>query len=414
MAVAASTTVVLMIGSDANATAHEVKAGVAYEPFVLPAHVPLAGYSKRHGRPSSGVRDPVGVRALVVSDGETTAALVSADLLIVDEQLAAAVRARLTAEGVPAAFGVMLAATHTHSGPGAYGHRFLEKLSMGHFDPAVFDAIVEAVVRAVLRARATLAPVRVSVQRAATSGLVENRVDPGGLADAEVTVVTGFHPGERTPFLILVNFSAHPTTLGAWNRALSADYPGVVVRELERRIPGVVAMFVVGSVGDQAPVKSGDRDERAERVGHPLAEQVVALLATARPEAPEGVRAMQTLMPLPPARLRLGRVLLPSWLGRPLVDDDATLSLLQVGRIIFFGVPCDLTAGLGAELKDAARARGLEPVVVGFADDYIGYCVPAALYAAKQYESAMAFNGPNTGELVVAELKRLLSELVME
>ena len=78
---------------------------------------------------------------------------------------------------------------------------------------------------------------------------------------------------------------------------------------------------------------------------------------------------------------------------------------------MWFGVPCDLTADLGQQLKSAARERGLEPMVIGFADDYIGYCVPASLYEAKQYESSMAFNGPHAGELIVEQLKQMLDEL---
>ena len=81
---------------------------------------------------------------------------------------------------------------------------------------------------------------------------------------------------------------------------------------------------------------------------------------------------------------------------------------MQVGRIVFFGVPCDLSSELGRDLKAAARARGLDPVIVGFADDYIGYCLPSTLYHERQYESSMAFNGPHTGEQVVERLVQML------
>ena len=75
-------------------------------------------------------------------------------------------------------------------------------------------------------------------------------------------------------------------------------------------------------------------------------------------------------------------------------------------------MPCDLSVSLGETLKQAARARGLQPIIVGFASDYIGYCVPVALYEAKQYESSMAFNGPKTGELIVDRLVQLLGQTV--
>ena len=173
----------------AQAAADPIKAGVARELFTLPEGVPLAGYSRRHGKPSRGLHDPVGVSALVLTDADTTAALVSCDLLIIDEPLFDAVRRRLPAAGVPADLSLMLAATHTHSGPGGYGMKFLEKLSMGHFDRRIFDALVRTITQAISRAYAARVPVRLAYRRAATEGLVVNRIDPRGPVDRDLTVV---------------------------------------------------------------------------------------------------------------------------------------------------------------------------------------------------------------------------------
>ena len=389
-----------------------VTAGVAKEPFVLPAHVPLAGYSRRHGQSSRGAHDPVGVRALVLADDDTTVALVSCDLLIVDETLFDAVARRLREQGLPADLTLLLAATHTHSGPGAYGRRFLEKLSMGHFDQRVFSAVVDAVGRAVVRAWQTRVAVRMASASGLTEGLVQNRVEAGGMVDSAVTV-SSFYPGDADrPFAVLVTFAAHPTTLGAWNMELSADYPGVVARELEHHLPSATALFFAGAVGDQAPVKSGERFDRSERMGRAVAERALALIAGLHPEPPAGVSARQERMALPPALVRVGCVRFPRWLGRRLVDDDATLSVVVAGATVFLGAPCDLAASLGARLKEAAGRRGLQPHVVGFACDYIGYCVPESLYrGARQYESSMAFNGPKAGELVVDRLIHMLDDM---
>ena len=400
----------LLVGSPATA-AGEVRAGVAREAFELPAHVPLAGYSRRKGKPSASLHDPVDVRALVLEDGETAAALVSCDLLIIDERLFETVRSRLTAQGLPPQLILVLAATHTHSGPGAYGAKFLEKISMGHFDPEVFNALAQTITAAVTHAYVGRAPVRLAYGAAQTEGLVHNRVEPDGLIDPELIVVGWYRTGEQEPFAVLVNFAAHPTALGAWNMEVSADYPGVVRRQIERRFPGATCLFFAGAVGDQAPVKSGDGFGRAESVGLPLAQQAVALIEQARPETVAALHARQERLTLPPAQLRAGRLAFPRWLGKRLVDDDATLSVVEVGTAAFMGVPCDLAASLGASLKEAARAKRLNPVIIGFASDYIGYCVPEALYEAKKYESSMAFNGPKAGELVVERLKQMVDRL---
>ncbi len=385
---------------------------MAREEFHLPAKVPLAGYSRRKGRPSTGQHDPVGVRALVFQEDGTTVALASCDLLIIDEQLFAAVQRRLEAEGLPPHATLLMAATHTHSGPGAYGSRYLEKISMGHFNPAVFEGIATSVAHAIGRAYASRQPVTMACVSGRSEGLVKNRVEEGGLVDDAVPVCAFYQAGTSTPLAVTLDFAAHPTTLGAWNMELSADYPGVAMRELDRQMPSAMSLFFAGSVGDQAPVKSGDRFERAEHIGVPLAQQAERLLAQAAPHEAATLRAVQERMPLPPARVRIGRHLtLPRWIGRRLVDDDATLSLVRIGDSVWFGVPCDLSAVLGQQLKEAARARGLFPVVVGFTDDYIGYCMPAAMYKSGRYEALMAFNGPQTGELIVSRLIEMLDGL---
>jgi hypothetical protein len=196
---------------------------------------------------------------------------------------------------------------------------------------------------------------------------------------------------------------------------LSADYPGVAVDAVERRVNGSMGFFLAGAMGDQAPVKSGGGFESAARIGEALAQRVATLLETARPTTPRATRAAQELMALPPARIRLGsRWTLPGWLGKRLVDDDARLSIVAIGATAFIGVPCDLSAELGRQLKAAARARALDPVIVGFASDYLGYCMPRTLYESRAYESLMALNGPDTGELVVSRLIRMLDALVSQ
>ncbi|MBI1991893.1 MAG: neutral/alkaline non-lysosomal ceramidase N-terminal domain-containing protein, partial [Candidatus Omnitrophica bacterium] len=226
--------VALSVFAHAAVAADEVQAGVAKEEFVLPRGVPLAGYSRRGGAPSRGLHDPVGVRALVLQDERTRVALVSCDLLIIDEHLFDAVRSRLIEQGLPRDLVLLLAATHTHSGPGAYGKRFLEKISMGHFDPQVFEAVIRAISDAVIRAYAGCSPTRIASMTASTEGLVKNRMDPHGITDAELRMTAFYRPAGDRPYAVLVNFAAHPTALGTWNRYLSADYPGVVVEAVER------------------------------------------------------------------------------------------------------------------------------------------------------------------------------------
>ena len=392
--------------------------------FELPYGIPLAGYSKRKGEPFAGVHDPVGVRAISFLSGGNTVVLASCDLLIIDEELASAVRARVRSLGLSDDVHILLAATHTHSGPGAYGRRFAEKISMGHFDATFARWLTETIAQTIVRATQNVRPVQVAYASAEAPGLVQNRMDEKGIVEDEVDVVAVYALEQESrvdpdvidqndsvrfvlhkrPLAVLVNFAAHPTTLGAWNRKASADYPGVLRDELQKRFPGSTVLFFAAAVGDQAPVKEGEGFERAVRIGKPLADRVEALLKTAQPDASAVVAAKARVMTLDKPQIRVGFLRWLPWLGRHLADDDATLSIARVGPVVFAGIPCDLTAGLGREIKAAARAQQLSPMLIGFADDYIGYCLPSELYDSDAYEAKMAFNGPHTGERVTQAL----------
>ena len=388
-------------------------AGAAKVELTPAKRVPLAGYSKRKGKRSTGVHDPVFARALVLRDEHAALAIVSCDVLIIDELLFRAVQQRLKTH--PPSAGpvtLLLAATHTHSGPGAYGRTLLEKIGMGHYDQAVFDQLADRIAESVHQASTVLRPADVTIGHAATQGLIKNRVEPDGMVDEQLTVLTIRSGG--TPLAFLVNFAAHPTTLGAHQLEISADYPGVVSAALEAQHPGSVALFLAGSVGDQAPIKHGEGFGRAEWLGGQLAEAAQRAMQSASPSS-EALAAKTETMKLPPARVRLNRrVTLPAPIGRALVDNDASLIVLRVGDAALIGAPCDLTAELGQALKRHAADRGLQPIVVSFANDYIGYCIPERLYATEEYEARMAFNGPRTGELLVEKLGQLIDAVAAE
>lgn len=372
--------------------------------------MPLAGYSRRKGQLATGVHDPLSARALVAREGDTTVAVVSCDLLIIDEALFEAVERQLCTHPAMASATLIIAATHTHSGPGAYGKKFLEKLSMGHFDEEVFAFVASRVTQAIVSAASDLQPVTVRHGTTRTEGLVINRMDSHGLVDPELNLVM-FDDPSGAPVAIIASFAAHPTTLGAWNQQLSADYPGVFTKVLEARYPSAACLFAAGAVGDQGPVKQGSGFEAAERLGHALATEALTVLRSPSRSVGAGLVASQRVVRLPPAQVRLGSWPLPAWLGRSLVDDDATLTLIAVGSVLLIGVPCDLSAELGLELKRYARVKGFEPIIVGFANDYIGYCMPPSVYTTDHYEATMMLNGPTTGELIVNELKHMIDNL---
>lgn len=88
-----------------------LRAGAARVPLVPPFPVVVAGYGPP--RPEASRADPVPqARAVVLSSGDVKVGLVSLELLLVPDELVAAVRQRTADLGLQ---GVVVVATHSHS-----------------------------------------------------------------------------------------------------------------------------------------------------------------------------------------------------------------------------------------------------------------------------------------------------------
>src|SRR5207237_10656575 len=104
----------------------------------------------------------VAARAVVLETGGRRLAWVTVDLIAVDRAFTADAERRLAAAGLKPAT-LVLSASHTHSGPGAFvDSAVLGWLALDRLDRAVREALLDSVVDAVRRADAARAPARVA------------------------------------------------------------------------------------------------------------------------------------------------------------------------------------------------------------------------------------------------------------
>ena len=125
-------------------TPGRLRVGSSRVDITPPIGSPLAGYG---ARTSVGIHAPVKVRALVISDGQSKLVLISLEVLAITNELSEAVnkaiRLELPLEDSP----IMLAASHTHSGPGGLGLLFWERLAAGPFNRDCFEWVVKRISR---------------------------------------------------------------------------------------------------------------------------------------------------------------------------------------------------------------------------------------------------------------------------
>jgi neutral ceramidase len=127
-------------------------------------------------------------------------------------------------------------------------------------------------------------------------GLSVNRVQRERAVDDAVTVIRVDDAG-GAPLASVVDFTAHPITVGGITTEWDAEYPAPLRATVEAELPGVECLFVQGCAGDVAPFDDwwfGNREasrhsyERRDWLGAKLAE--AALEAHARAETSPDAR----------------------------------------------------------------------------------------------------------------------------
>ena len=389
-----------------------LKVGAARVEITPPVGTPLAGYSKRHGKPSTGIRDPLYVRAVAISDDEDTVVIVSADLLVFPQPVAEMILDRISREtGLPR-WAIILSATHTHSGSGAIGHGFLHEQVFGAYDPKIVEGIAGRILWSVKQAMEKRQPVRWALVRQEDflARRMENRAVAQGPVDPSLSAVL-FEEQKGTPAVVLVHAAAHPTLMDSQDLRFSGDFPGELCRLLESAYPGSVCLFLNEAAGDTRPKDSigKDAEERIQRFGGLLAEGVTALLSRAELRAKGSVAVWGAWYSLPPPQIWLGWIPLSPQIGRMMRPTSVFLSLAALDDLLWVPLSAEMTAEVGRQLTEKLSRFCVQPLLVGYANGYIGYVVTAERYNNRSYEDSMNWYGPGLGDLLIGRIQELAS-----
>ena len=373
--------------------------------------------------PSVGVRDRLFGRGLVLQDSDNAGqafVLVSVDVCGLDAETCRAVREGAAARtGIPASH-IIIAATHTHSGPAAVGmltpreDAYVDELAgklIGLIDAAAHD-LRPAAIGVTVGREETISHYR---RLLADDGHVvmnwepyppERIVGPLGAADPEVGIVVVAEAGAGQVSAatgrvraVLLNHAGHPNVLSGDNYLLSADYPGFATQLLEEEFGGT-ALFFNAALGSVDIDGLRDRDaEGLDWAGRALAGAIGQAAAGLSVDDAPWLRGASATYALPGRRItdaewRWAQGVLAQTRGQVAaladgVGDDYKAALYQ--RMHEAG-PCDLAVeqicvALGdsalltfpgelyTEIGQAIKARSpfRRTFIIGLANGYIGY-----------------------------------------
>ncbi len=430
-----------------------MKAGFAKVCITPPAGCRLTGFSARQNA-STGVHDDLFVRALVLEQGETAVALLSVEVLALAAETVQAVRQRIAARTAIPAEAILIATTHTHSGPVTIRTFFNDHEEP---DPVYLERLVEAAAESAARAWRNRSEAEVGLGCCLVKGLGVNRRDPESSVINRQAGILRVDAGGRTRAVAVI-YGCHPTVLGFTNLEVSGDYPSAALEAIEAALgPDGFAMFFNGaeanvSIGHSAElslvgVMMGTRTfQHAKVLGERLASAVLAALpSVSTAEAPAlgtaGVtlslagRAYPPLETLERASAEASARCMALAPGDPeLLKARArelynSIDFANARRLKERGgrIPLEIQAirldgamllGVSGEIFAETSLRIQELLarpffLIGMANGYEGYLPTADAFAEGGYEVAVASCAADSEQRIVraaAELERQLQE----
>jgi hypothetical protein len=284
--------VLALLLAGAPVTAAEWQAGFARVRITPDFPLPMAGYAARN-KPSAGVAADLFAKVLVLADANGERAVwVTTDLIglrgAVTEQICSRIIQRTGLNRRQ----ILINSSHTHTGPAiadsdaaAYGLRDDLVAGLRAYRRTLEDRIVGAVEQALER----MEPVELSYGTGVVPFVLSRReptrdrgialgVNPRAPADRTMPLLR-IASAEGSVRAVVFGAATHNTTLTQDEYRLSGDYAGFAQEYVERQVPGVQAMFVLGFAGDSNPYPRGTL-EIARQHGETLGREVLRVLST--------------------------------------------------------------------------------------------------------------------------------------
>jgi len=373
----------------------------------------LAGFG--NDRRAISVHDDLYVRALAIEEGQSLLVLTALDLIgFIRTDVYDVIRK--VHETHPQAQ-ILIASVHPHHGPDTLGLWGPDDRTCG-VDRDYLSATKDRIAATILASLSDLQPASAKCTSVHVPGLAKNARNPE-IVDDELTLLQFIGAQDARPWVTLFNFPCHPEVLWEHNPHITADYPGYLRVEVEKRT-GAPCIFFAGALGGMMTPDVKDHSfEEAEFMGRILAEKGLAALDKAALDSVAGLTLQKKEI-----KARLTNVLYKMAFGRGLLPDlrdkdglmTSEVNLIKIGGLWLAAVPGELLPKLGMQVKAQLRRAGAQVAgVIGLANDELGYMLPAEDFKypwnpfrpGKHYEETNSI-GKEIGPRVLEGLTSLL------
>jgi hypothetical protein len=243
-----------------------LQAGYGEKKITPPLGTDLTGFGFFLDRRSRTVRDDLKARALCLRTSERALFLISLDLLGLTISSSDRIRRQVAKAHRISAENVLLACTHTHSGPAAQLLPGLGKVNYSYL-----RQLPQAILEAASEAWAAAEEAAFGFHAEAVEPIGYNR-RRGDFNEIDPWLKVGIFKQKRRA-IYLLNYACHAVTLGP-TQEISADWPGALVREIEKS--GNRGLVLQGFCGDIDPVTYLNRRLGATKRDYTLSGRILA------------------------------------------------------------------------------------------------------------------------------------------
>jgi sugar phosphate isomerase/epimerase len=445
---------------DASVNTTQLTAGVAVADITPPVGYRMSGYFRE--RLSTGTSNPLCAKAVVIRQGRESAAMVSCDIIGISPEVSSRAR-KLAAKktGIPAS-NILLAATHSHTGPLYFGalrkhfhHRAMAASGSDPYEKVDYSSrLVRRIVKAITQADAAAKPVRLEAGTVEQKGLSFNRrfhmkngtvrFNPGvlnpdivrvaGPIDPEVGIVFFRETDTDRNVAAMVNFALHLDTVGGTKYA--ADYPFYVEQSLRKKYgKDLVLLYGTGTCGDINHIDVTKKERlKTDYIGTTLGETVCSKAESLKSITEPALTVRRAIVDVPlqhygPEKIAWARESIEKVGKRELsfleqveaykilaieMRQNRTIPLeVQVFRlsrdVAVVGLPGEVFVDLGLAIKRASPFA--TTLVIELCQDAPGYIPTKKAFAEGSYETVNSRIAPGGGEEMAEAAIRLLKEL---